>query len=163
MILYYMPNRLMQWNEIVEVGNPTRCLAINDSIKSMKKSEVKNLGIKSTARRAMIDQEFTKIKGLCFQLEDEEKHAVVKYGVSAQMNFQFHLMARLDDCCNVPRENLEIHPNFPFALKTRLNWAKNCNEERERCSIHGKELAENPVEKIALVAHGSDGEIFWMK
>ena len=25
----------------------------------------------------------------------------------------------------------EIHPNFPFALKTRLNWAKNYNEERD--------------------------------
>ena len=61
-ISYYMPNRLMQWNEIAEVGNPTRCLAINDLIKSMKKSEVKNLGIKSTTRRAMTDQEFTKIK-----------------------------------------------------------------------------------------------------
>ena len=43
-------------------------------------------------RRAMTDQEFTKIKGLFFQLEEEEKHVVVKYGVSPQMNFLFHLM-----------------------------------------------------------------------
>ena len=40
-------------------------------------------------------------------------------------------MARLDDTCNIPRENIEVHPDFPFALKTRLNWAKNCNEERD--------------------------------
>ena len=56
----------MQWNEIAEVGNPTRCLAVNDLIKSMKKSEVKNLGIKTQARRAMTEFEFTKIKDLCF-------------------------------------------------------------------------------------------------
>ena len=128
---FYMPNRLMQWNEIAEVGNPTRCLAVNDLIKSMKKAEVKNLGIKTQARRAMTDVEFVKIKELCFKLKEGDNNVVTKYGVSAQMNFQFHLMARLDDTCNVPRENIQVHPNFPFALKTRLNWAKNCNEERD--------------------------------
>ena len=129
---YYMPNRLMQWNELAEVGNPTRCLAINDLIKSMKKSEVKNLGVKTKARWAMTDIEFKKIKELCYNLEARQNSSVVtKYGVGAQMNFQFHLMARLDDTCNIPRENIEVHPNFPFALKTRLNWAKNCNEERD--------------------------------
>ena len=65
--------------------------------------------------------EFTKIKELCYNLESRQNCVVVKYGVAAQMNFQFHLMARLDDTCKVPRENLEIHPNFSFALKTRLN------------------------------------------
>ena len=128
---YYMPNRLMQWNEIAMVGNPTRCLAVNDLIKSMKKAEVKNLGVQTQARRAMTDVEFTKIKELCYNLESRQNCVVTKYGVAAQMNFQFHLMARLDDTCNILRQNLEIHPNFPFALKTRLNWAKNCNEERD--------------------------------
>ena len=33
---------------------------------------------------------------------------------------------------------------------------------QEYCRLHGKEFAENLVEKIALVAHGSDGEVFWM-
>ena len=89
----------MQWNEIAEVGNPTRYLAINDLIKSMKKSEVKNLGINAQGRRAMIDIKLTEIRRLCFQLEEEEKSTVVKYGLSAQMYFQFHLMARLDDTC----------------------------------------------------------------
>ena len=30
----------------------------------------------------------------------------------------------------------------------------------EYCRLYHKELTENPVEKIALVAHGSDGEVF---
>ena len=41
--------------------------------------------------------------------------------------------------CNVPRENIEVYPNFPFALKTRLNWAKNCNEERVSLATKGLE------------------------
>ena len=41
------------------------------------------------------------------------------------------MLARLDDICNVPRENIQVHPNFEFALNTSLNWAKNCNEERD--------------------------------
>ena len=47
------------------------------------------------------------------------------------MKFQFHMLARLNDTCNVPRENIQVHPNFEFALKTRSNLAKNCNEERD--------------------------------
>ena len=46
------------------------------------------------------------------------------------MNFQFHTLARIDDTCNVPKEKKTALPNFNFALKTRLNWAKNCYKER---------------------------------
>ena len=30
---FYMPNRMMVWNEISNCGNPTRCTLINDLIK----------------------------------------------------------------------------------------------------------------------------------
>ena len=41
------------------------------------------------------------------------------------------MLARLDVTCNVPRKNIQVHPNFEFTLKTKLNWAKNVNEERD--------------------------------
>ena len=47
------------------------------------------------------------------------------------MNFQFHLIARLDYTCKISREDIRVHLNFPFALKKGLNWAKNYNEERD--------------------------------
>ena len=47
------------------------------------------------------------------------------------MNFQFHMASRLYGTCNISRENIQVHPNFEFALKTRLNWAKSSNEERD--------------------------------
>ena len=46
------------------------------------------------------------------------------------MNFYFYSMTGLYDGCNVHKENIEVHPNFPLALKTNLNWTKHCNVER---------------------------------
>ena len=54
-ISFYIPNRLIQWNEIGEVENPTRYPIINDVIKSMNKLEEQIPGIKTQARRAMTD------------------------------------------------------------------------------------------------------------
>ena len=75
-----MPNRLIQSNETAEVSDPNRCVVISDLIKSLTKSEVKILRMKTQTRRAITDVEFTKIKSLYFQFEEEEKRAVVKYG-----------------------------------------------------------------------------------
>lgn len=37
----------------------------------------------------------------------------------------------MDDTTQVKMENIRIHDSFSFALKTRLNWSKNVNEERD--------------------------------
>jgi hypothetical protein len=37
---YFMPNRLMAWNVVAQVGNPTKLLERNALIKSVKKKEV---------------------------------------------------------------------------------------------------------------------------
>ena len=50
---FYMPNRMMVWNEISNCGNPTRCTLINDMIKRVKKMEVRKQGVPSRARRPM--------------------------------------------------------------------------------------------------------------
>ena len=34
---YFMPNKLMAWNELSNVGNPTRCTELNELIKRVKK------------------------------------------------------------------------------------------------------------------------------
>ena len=41
-ISYFMPNKLMQWNEMTDppVGNPTKSAAVNDLIKLVKMKEV---------------------------------------------------------------------------------------------------------------------------
>ena len=53
------------------------------------------------------------------------------YGITALINFQLHLIARIDDTCQVRLQNLKTHPQFPFALRTKLNWSKNVHDERD--------------------------------
>ena len=45
--------------------------------------------------------------------------------------FQFHLEARLDDTVHLMKETIRQCPQFGFALRTRLRWSKNVQDERE--------------------------------
>jgi hypothetical protein len=54
-----------------------------------------------------------------------------KYGMPALINFQFHLIARIDDTTQVIMDHIQVHHNFDNALKTQLNWSKNVQDERD--------------------------------
>jgi hypothetical protein len=58
LISYFMPNRLMAWNELTMAGNPTRSVAVNDLIKAVKKKEVRKQGKAFKADRALEKSEF---------------------------------------------------------------------------------------------------------
>ena len=51
-------------------------------------------------------------------------------GMPALVNFQFHLIARIDNTTQVVLEHLCAHDSFPNPLKTKLNWSKNVEDER---------------------------------
>jgi hypothetical protein len=56
---------------------------------------------------------------------------VLQFGLPALLNFQFHLIARIDDTTQVLLSSLWTHNCFGTnILKTRLNWSKNLSEER---------------------------------
>ena len=103
----FMPNRLMVWNELSRVGNPTKSIQINDLIKKIKKYEVRKQGVPSQARRPFSPKEYDEIKEILYK---EGKDTIWKYGVPAQMNYQFHLIACADNTTNVLLENLQVHP-----------------------------------------------------
>jgi len=54
-----------------------------------------------------------------------------RYGISAMTNFQFHLIARVDNSTQLVLEHNRVHDKFPSALKTRLNWSKNVDDKRD--------------------------------
>ena len=54
-----------------------------------------------------------------------------KYGMPTLMNFQFHMIARIDDTKQVIMDHIQVHDNFENALKTPLNWSKNVQDERD--------------------------------
>ena len=124
----FMPNKLMVWNEISEVGNPTKSVLVNQIVDRVKKAEARKLGVPSQARRSATSDEHQKTIAL---VRNQGKDLIWKYGVPAQLNYQFHMIARLDDTMNTLEENIQCHPQFNFALMTKLSWSKNVREERD--------------------------------
>lgn len=124
-----MPNRMMQWNEVAQTGNPTRSVAVNDLIKRIKKKEVRRQGAASQARRPMKREEFELMQGILRNTGSQ--NIVSKYGIPAMNNFQFSMIARIDDTTQFKVENLQSHQHFDFCLKAKLNWSKNVHEERD--------------------------------
>ena len=123
-----MPNR-DKWSVTRTEGNPTQSREVNNLLKSVKKKEAQKQGAKSRTRRAMIDHEFTDLHGILSWADNDgdgghtTKHASYceRYGISAIVKFQFHLMAQIDDSTQVTLQHIRVHDHFPNALKTRLN------------------------------------------
>ena len=132
---FYMPNRLMVWNEISNCGNPTRCTLINDLIKRVKKMEVRKQGVPSRARRPMTHEEY---KATLTELKEHQRNdangsmnPIWNFGCVASLNFQLHMIARIDDSMNFRMSNFKRSSSFPSYIQGRLNWSKNVHEERD--------------------------------
>ena len=83
----------------------------------------------------MTHKEFTdtqdKLKVHEWNNEKGSMNPVWNFGCVASLNFQFHLIAQIDDSTNVKMGNFQKCQSFPLYLQTRLNWSKNVNEERD--------------------------------
>ena len=132
---FFMTNRLMAWNEISNVGNPTRSAELNDLVKYIKKKEVRKQGVQSKARRALTHEEFKntlqELKSYKRTSEGASTSPIWNYGMPASMCLQFHLIARIDDTMHIKFENVRKSAFFSFLLQVRLNWSKNVREERD--------------------------------
>ena len=62
---FLMPNRLIPWNQLAGVGNPTRCTQINDMIRSLKRLGVRGKGAPAQARRSCTKEEFLAARAMC--------------------------------------------------------------------------------------------------
>jgi hypothetical protein len=137
-ISYFMPNRDV-WSVTRTEGNPTRSVLVNALIKRVKKKEARKQGVDSQTRRPMLGQEFVVLHDLLNRnvlsvgRRGEGAHDVFwkRYGISAIVNFQFHLIARVDDSTQLVLEHIRVHDTFSNALTTRLNWSKNVDDERD--------------------------------
>jgi hypothetical protein len=126
----FMPNKMMEWNRLAGAGNPTKSQEVNDLIKDMKRKEVRKQGRPSQARRALKDDEYRHLIDLLRASVDGDTRTI--YGIPALVSFQFHMLARVDDACHWTTEHLRPHTRFPEqAVRVRLHWSKNCNEERD--------------------------------
>ena len=124
---HYMPNRLTAWNALIQVGNPTRSVEVNDLIKAVKKAEVRKQGKPSSARRALQKSEFYQLLRILEGFPDFHR----KYRVPTLVKFQYTMIGRIDDTANFMAEDLKPNPDFPFTLLCRMCWSKNVMEERD--------------------------------
>jgi hypothetical protein len=62
-------------------------------------------------------------------LKAEDQDAMWKYGLPSLFVFQYNLIARIDDMCQLLVSNLRMSRDFDFVLRTKLNWSKNVHEE----------------------------------
>ena len=125
---HFMPNKLTPWNELANVGNPTRSTLINKLIKDVKKKEVWKQGAPSQARRSSAIAEFRRVRSI---LKEEGETILWTYGIPAMNNYQVHMIGRIDDTTQFQVENLQAHDQFCFCLKSKLAWSKNVHEERD--------------------------------
>jgi hypothetical protein len=129
----FFPNKNHQWNELTGTGNPTKSQVLNDMIKKVKKYEVRGEGAASQARRPLKEAEYRAILQGLRSSDDIE----TKYGIPALLNFQFHMIGGVDDCCKWQRENLGIHDvHSDKCAKARLAWSKNVTDERNAPCQH---------------------------
>ena len=128
-ISYFMPNKHMQWNELTNTGNPTRSLEVAAFLKDIQRKETRRQGAPSQARRPLAMTEFRAVQT---HLKENANNFQHKYGTRAHNDYQHHLIGRIDDCTQLQYESLQENQNFPeFTLKTKLNWSKNVQEERD--------------------------------
>ena len=136
-ISFFMPNR-EKWSMTRNEGNPTQSAGVNGLIKRIKKKEARKQGKESQTRRPMQGQEFVAMHRILNMAatagshgEDSHTYCWKRFGVAAIAKYQFHMIARVDDSTQVTLQHIRVHDNFPHCLKTRLNWSKNVNDERD--------------------------------
>jgi hypothetical protein len=129
-ISFFMPNRLVPWNASRNEGNPTKSIDVNDLIRRVKKKEVRKQGVAPQSRRSMTEREFRLLHSV-LRKYGTDNDIIWRFGVPALINYQFHLIARIDDATQILMDHVRIHNSFSNALKTKLNWSKNVTEERD--------------------------------
>ena len=87
-------------------------------------------GVLSQTQRAITEVEF---RSLHTVFRDVSRSMLWRYGMSALITFQFHLIGRIDvTATQVLIDHLCAgHDSFLNCLKTQLNWSKNVGDERD--------------------------------
>ena len=127
---YFMPNRLIHWNELANppFGNPTKSSAVNDLIKRIKKKEVRKQGKASEARKPFLEREYEQVITRMKMNENVE----ARLFLSTIFIFQLCMIARIDDSAKLRHDDIKMNDQYPnFSILAKLCWSKNVSEERD--------------------------------
>ena len=92
-----MPDHLHGWCAGSNDGNPTKCAEVNDFVKYIKKLEARKQGAASQTIRPMVENEFRHLHEVFKTFGGSHFSGIWMYGMPTLMNFQFHMIARIDN------------------------------------------------------------------
>lgn len=75
-----MPNQHMQWNEMANVGNPTKSPSLNKLIGEIRRKETGRRGAPSKKRRALFKSEFEQAMEH-FAAMDKKGRRIICWGI----------------------------------------------------------------------------------
>jgi hypothetical protein len=118
----------MEWNEVAQMGNPTRSHLMKRLLKNLKRMQTQRRGVASQARRPMTPGEFERLMTSHWSHENKE----LGLCAAALHACQLSLIGRNDDICKFRVEDLKPYDAFiQFAVLARLVWSKNVTDERD--------------------------------
>ncbi len=115
-----MPDCLHGWRSGTNDGNPTKSAEVNDFIKTIKRMEPRRQGPVSQTRRPMQEAEFRRLHEIFKTVGGASlsgRSLVWKCGMPALMDFQFHLIARIDDTTQVILYHICTHDKTQKCLE----------------------------------------------
>jgi hypothetical protein len=125
-ISFFMPNQ-EKWSVTRTEGNRTQSKDVIDLLKAVKKKEVQKQGVKSMTQRPMVGKEFQSMHKILRETGSDGK-GTSTYASSWK---RYGICARIHDSTQVIIEHIRVHDKFAHALKARLNWSKNVQDERD--------------------------------
>jgi hypothetical protein len=128
-VSYFMPERGAHYI-FRRGGNPTKHHLVNEVIAEVHRCEVRREGAPSQVKHPVTESEFKKTIDLFKDKPRGGFNEKIKY--PTMLKWQYHLITRIDDVCHFKTSDPHGHPEFPFALATKVRWSKNVLEER-RC------------------------------
>lgn len=130
-ISHFMPRKAIQWDPVVERGNPTRSEEVHAFLKKIRKCEVRKQGKASQARRPLEFDEFLNLLDIIQSSNPtRQSERVKKYLMASVLTMQWQLIGRINDMMKLKLENLQVGINN-YTLTCQMRWSKNISEERE--------------------------------
>jgi hypothetical protein len=150
-ISHFMPRKLIPWDPISLIGNPTKSKEVNELINCIKKFECRREGVPSKARRPI---EFDEFKNLLDVTRDPsvDTDDLRRCRMASVLTLQWQLIGRIDDMMKLKIDRISTNPSHAGTGNTKIEWSKNITEERD--AAEQILLASNDPKLCALLALG---------
>jgi hypothetical protein len=121
-ILFFMPNCLISWYTTRVEGNPAKSLEVNGLIKMVRKEVRKQVAV-LMARRGLTKKKFGMSNQVFKTQSSSSKNLelIRKFCMPAFLNYQFYIIASIDNNTQVIIDNICVNNKFSNCLKTKLH------------------------------------------